>query len=355
MAPIISTFGSGSAIGFGRAQFGFKGFAFTSATFTPGGSTGRTGPSLSEAQNGISSSGNDSWKNDTEFFNVTNGLQEWTVPASGSYTIEVWGAEGGSSTFSGGKGARMRGDFELESGEVIYIVVGQKGDSGSYSGGGGGGTFVWRNSRENYSLSDLIIAAGGGAGGAETGPGIDGTTAELGTYGDPSAGNDAASNNWTRRGPGESGMFEQSAENGRNYASGPGAGFMSSFRNPEAPPPVGSYSNDLNCDGSSLGGNSGRAGEYDAFTLDCNGLTQPSGPWIGGERNSSDGGHGGFGGGGGSATSCGGSGAGGGYSGGNSSGCDGTSGGGGSFNSGSNQFNSSGVRSGNGQVTITSI
>ena len=42
----------------------------------------------------------------------TTGIQEWTVPASGVYTIEVWGARGGGANGSNyGKGARMKGDF----------------------------------------------------------------------------------------------------------------------------------------------------------------------------------------------------------------------------------------------------
>lgn len=168
MAPIISTFGSGSARGFGRAQFVLKElFAFTTATFTPGGSTGRFGPSLSEARAGISSPGDDSWKNDTSFFNVLGGIMEWTVPANGSYRITAAGAQGGfyqNSVYgrTGGNGALMVGDFSLIKGEKIKILVGQKGEDASEENGGsggGGGSFV-----ADINDNPLIVAAGGGGG-----------------------------------------------------------------------------------------------------------------------------------------------------------------------------------------------
>ena len=52
----------------------------------------------------------------------TGQIQEYVVKKSGMYTIEVWGAEGGHS---GGKGARMKGDFELEKNDIFifrYII-----------------------------------------------------------------------------------------------------------------------------------------------------------------------------------------------------------------------------------------
>jgi hypothetical protein len=342
--------GAGGGSGGGPALY-----PFTDATFSPGSATNRNGPSLTQARAGLTGSGTDAWKTDTSFFNTSNGIQLWTVPQTGVYRIEAWGAQGGAGgSRTGGNGARMRGDITLQSGEIIYIVVGQEGQSSTYSGGGGGGTFVWRTSLDNYSLSDALIVAGGGSGGnSSSNNGIAAVTEQLGTYGDVSAGSSAASTSWTRWGEGQAGLFEQSATNGRNWASGPGAGFMSRPPLPDAAPPVGSYANSLNCTGSSLGGNSGRTGTFSSVTLGCNGKTQPAGPWIGGELNASTGGFGGFGGGGGSAINCGGSGGGGGYSGGNSAGCNGVSGGGGSFNSGTNQSNSAGARTGNGQVQIT--
>lgn len=129
-------------------------YAFTNATFTPGGQTGATGPALSTARSGLTGTGVDAWKNNTEFFNTTNGIQLWTVPKTGTYRIETWGAKGGGGGYSGGFGARMRGDFSLTKGDVIKILVGQTG-GGSY-GGGGGMTAVATNSN-----SPLIVSGGG--------------------------------------------------------------------------------------------------------------------------------------------------------------------------------------------------
>ena len=111
-------------------------YLFSSHTFTNCGATGKTGPTLANCK----SSYDTSWEGDTELFNVqTQGIQEWTVPTTGTYTIECWGAQGG---YDGGLGARMKGDFSLTIGDVIKIIVGQKGISktSSSSSGRGGGT-----------------------------------------------------------------------------------------------------------------------------------------------------------------------------------------------------------------------
>ena len=92
-------------------------YSFSSHTFTNCGATGKTGPTLANCK----SSYDTSWEDDTDFFNVqTQGIQEWTVPTTATYTIEVWGAAGGtqlySSDYAGGYGAKMQGDFDLTQG-----------------------------------------------------------------------------------------------------------------------------------------------------------------------------------------------------------------------------------------------
>jgi tripartite motif-containing protein 56 len=137
-------------------------YDFTGARFTNGGQTGRTGPSLSQAISGIT--GNDSWKNNTQYFNVSAGIQLWTVPQTGNYRITVAGAKGGNSNNwgrSGGFGATMSGTFSLNKGDVLKLLVGQMGTNDTYDGGGGGGSFVTKQDN-----SSLIIAAGGGGGSA---------------------------------------------------------------------------------------------------------------------------------------------------------------------------------------------
>jgi len=149
-------------------------YSFTTATFTSGGQSGRLGPSLTQARSGLTGSGVDSWKNDTSFFNTSNGIQLWTVPETKNYRITAIGARGGTA-YTGygggdpGRGARMVSTISLEKGQVIKILVGQRGIDGNsgnscgQDGGGGGGTFVATSSN-----SPLIVAGGGGGAGNHT-------------------------------------------------------------------------------------------------------------------------------------------------------------------------------------------
>ena len=90
----------------------------------------------------------------------------WEVPMTGSYVIEAWGASGAEGRGAnearpGGKGAYMKGTFNLTSGTLLKILVGQAGSTGNAGkplpGGGGGGTFITSSSN-----TALIVAGGGG-------------------------------------------------------------------------------------------------------------------------------------------------------------------------------------------------
>ncbi len=130
-------------------------YQFTDVTLVPGGATGRYGPTLAQAVSGATSTGDVTWKNNTTFFNVTaTGIMLWTVPSTAVYRIEVWGAQGGGGGYTGGYGARMRGDFSLTAGQILKILIGQTG--GASYGGGGGMTAV------ATSLDVPLIVAGGG-------------------------------------------------------------------------------------------------------------------------------------------------------------------------------------------------
>ncbi len=93
---------------------------------------------------------------------VQNGIQLFTVPYTGVYTIVSVGSTGGLDKSNGayrGKGAKIGGNFNLQKGQVLKILVGQ---IGTYnhpysSAGGGGGSFVATSSNE-----PLIVAGGGG-------------------------------------------------------------------------------------------------------------------------------------------------------------------------------------------------
>jgi hypothetical protein len=167
----------------GGPLYGFSLHTFTScgASTTPNQDTNdtpgrRIGPTLAQCTSTYSST---SWASNTDYFNMTTqGIQEWTVPKSGTYRISAKGGAGGDSEHatprghpnSGGKGAIISGDFDLEKGEIIKILVGHKGetargtDTTSWGGGGGGGgSFVVR-SPYNIVSSILVIAGGGGGG-----------------------------------------------------------------------------------------------------------------------------------------------------------------------------------------------
>ena len=157
--------------------------------FTNCGQEGRYGPSQEQC--------------DTEYgegmVTVVDGIQEWTVPYSGIYTIDAFGAEGGRgkqyNTYvytNGipGKGARMSGSFDLNVGDVIQILVGQLGgeslaDYRQRGGGGGGGSFIV--SQQNQ-LPLIIAAGGGGAGRYDGNDGDDGITTADGTNGNGNGG-----------------------------------------------------------------------------------------------------------------------------------------------------------------------
>lgn len=122
-------------------------------------------------------------------FSFTGSEQVFVVPKTGEYTLEVWGAQGGSGYSMGGYGGYSRGNIRLESGQKLYINVGgiSNGATGGYNGGGngsigsenkvagggGGATHIALSSGVLSSLqgnlSDIIIVAGGGGGAGQYG------------------------------------------------------------------------------------------------------------------------------------------------------------------------------------------
>jgi hypothetical protein len=126
-------------------------------SFSTCGQTGPTGPSQASCDSAYAGTPLDG------DVTVTAGIQAWTVPATGTYRITAAGAAGGRNTDhgnNGGSGALQVGDFSLTAGEVLRVLVGQRGTNGGNNAGGGGGSFVVKQSGN----VPLIIAGGGGAG-----------------------------------------------------------------------------------------------------------------------------------------------------------------------------------------------
>ncbi|MFL2913750.1 MAG: glycine-rich protein, partial [Opitutales bacterium] len=268
-------------------------------TFTTAGSSGREGPTQAQIDSNYAGT------NLANSISInTRGIQEWTVPADGNYSLEVWGAQGGrggvdDSIVEGGLGARVKGIFNLSQNQVLKIIVGQKGLGGGdgVGGGGGGGSFI-------VVGSTPLIVAGGGGGGSYNSTHEPGVDSRIG-------------------GEGKAELSTSTAAGTTSNASG-GAGFLSN---------------------STAGSSSGIAKSF------TNGGTGATG------KTNHDGG---FGGGGGGSLSFPSGGGGGGYQGGNASGQSwtpsiGQSKGGYSYNSGTDQNNTSGINSGHGKVIITPL
>ena len=247
-------------------------------------------------------------------FTYSGSVASWQVPTSGNYDITAYGAQGGggSSGQGAGEGAEVSGQVYLTGGTTLQIVVGGTGISGLNAGagsGGGGGSFVYE------TVSSLLAAAGGGGGlGWQGGLGLPGQSGTAGTsYTGRFAPNSGAAGT---NGQGGAGASDVSYFGG----GGGGAGWLSNGGNA-----AGSFAGDGGSGPASFAGGAGY-----------------------------DGANGGFGGGGGGGGN--GAGSGGGFSGGGGSGGSFGYGGGGGGSYLAPQFTDttllSGVRSGNGYVTI---
>ena len=275
-------------------------------TFTTCGQSGRFGPSQNQA--------NAAYSGSNISVTVNNGIQEWTVPATGNYVIEAYGARGGNgaqyAVGDHGEGAYVKGTFALNEGDKLQILVGQEGSYDNYSrygGGGGGGSFVAQGTSYG-NATPLIIAGGGGGGGYNSGSYVDGQTGNSGSNG---------------------------GDGSRHSYNGPGIG----------------GSNGMGATGSTYGGNAGGfysngSGNYNYYSEAGVGFRNG-----GNGGNGQYGGRGGFGGG---AGGYGGAGGAGGYSGGGGGAWSygGAGGGGGSYNGGASPTNLSGLGESHGVVII---
>jgi hypothetical protein len=265
-------------------------YEFSSAQFNSGGASERIGPNISQARSGV---GNPSWAATYLNMNV-NGVMLWTVPRTGTYRIQTYGASGGWSNNwgqRGGYGAGNRGDFSFTQGQVLKLMVGQRGRNDYYDGSGGGGTGVATSNN-----SALIISGGGGGGGP-------GGAEHRDSYGNQTAGRAGA---WGQANGGNGGPSSSTP--------GGGGGF---FNNGGGSWPGQSFIN------GGVGG-PGYAGGFGA-----------GGGGAGGGTN--------------------GAGGGGGYSGGGAYPWSQAGAGGGSINNGSNQANANTANSGVGYITITRL
>ena len=132
----------------------------------------------------------------SEEYDFTGKTEVYVAPEDGPYKLEVWGAQGGKTTYNttsieGGYGAYAVGNIILKKGDVLYINVGDQGggttgnnNTGSsdshtgYNGGGYGGVTPGNSSHSGgggatsiafkpgllKNTDKIIIVAGGGGG-----------------------------------------------------------------------------------------------------------------------------------------------------------------------------------------------
>ncbi|KAL1518252.1 hypothetical protein ABEB36_001900 [Hypothenemus hampei] len=125
-----------------------------------------------------------------------SGVQKWTAPRDGYYTLIVAGASGGrgSSGMGSSRGAIVRSVVFLTQGQELLVLAGQEGRGASVKvlgqtnnrsnnsdtksvlkqilsmtitdsgGGGGGATYVFMRNRTKHSVPIAIAAGGGGLG-----------------------------------------------------------------------------------------------------------------------------------------------------------------------------------------------
>jgi gliding motility-associated-like protein len=124
--------------------------------------------------------------NGSQTFNYTAGVQTFTAPVTGNYTVTLFGAQGGNGlNTTGGLGGQATGSLALTAGQSISVYVGGKGGNaggvmgwngggqggldvgaGQHAGSGGGATDIRVGGN---ALANRVIVAGGGAGGGRDG------------------------------------------------------------------------------------------------------------------------------------------------------------------------------------------
>lgn len=207
-------------------------YDFDYFVFTNAGKTGTNGPTYSDIKSAYSST---LWtQNQQNLSMTTQGVQLWTVPETGIYTIVAAGAACHTSvSFNGpGRGVVVSSNVFLNKGDKLKIIVGQVGYLSSVSNySGGGGTFV-------ATETNLPILVAGGGGGGWTKIGDDAVVNTSGTNGDSGS-------------SGTGGIYGKGGTTSDNRADSPGAGFYYSSGNQE-PPVLVNNPNDIRYGGYSF-------------------------------------------------------------------------------------------------------
>lgn len=119
---------------------------------------------------------------DSLSFDYTGNAETVNIKRDGMYTIQLYGAQGASNIYTGGKGGYVEATIELKRGDTLYFIIGgQNGFNGGGDGSnanGGGASDIRLNGN---NLTDRILVAGGGGGASSGGNGGVGGTTTPGT------------------------------------------------------------------------------------------------------------------------------------------------------------------------------
>ena len=241
-------------------------------------------------------------------FDTTNDYYLWSAPVAGTYTFQVWGAQGGTALNTNGtvaqvgpRGGYATGNYTLTSGQTLYLYVGGQGAgntdqkiaiAGGFNGGGigyngdttgraasGGGASDIRIG--GNALANRVIVAGGGGGGryfsgyglqtGSHGGGTSGVNGQTGTTVGVSMGQGAGG---TQSAGGAGGQNGGTAGSG---TSGNGGNGISSLNNYGSSGGGGGYFGGGGAGvGMSPGGGSGYVGGVTASTITAGDASMPN-------------------------------------------------------------------------------
>lgn len=115
----------------------------------------------------ITTFGVDEGKAYSKSFGFTGKVEEFTVPYTGFYFVEAWGARGGDNDAPGGYGGYVKTYSFLNKGEKLYVGVGGQGHTARGLGGGfNGGANAGGANKYGAPLDYSCTGASGGGGGA---------------------------------------------------------------------------------------------------------------------------------------------------------------------------------------------
>ena len=223
-------------------------------------------------------------------YSANQKYEKFTAPYTGTYSVQLWGAQGSTRSNAGGKGAYTSGEITLTKGTTLYVYVGTMptapytiyngGGAGWAAGGGATDIRVTPTSQltgwnEAVSLkSRIMVAAGGGggskfnAGGAGGGLAADNTSGRGIAYGGTQVAGGSGATSTHNGGPGSFGIGGTGTSGHDGYSAGGGAGWYGGGG--------GGVDGGSDDDGGGAGGSSYISGHEGCIAVTSNGTAKTS-------------------------------------------------------------------------------